>query len=74
MAYDQNQPVSIINQPKIFISDECKNLMWCLREWTGNDGDKGASKDPIDVLRYLAVMQPEFGDANTYKAIGGGSY
>jgi len=74
MAYDQNQPVSIVNQPKIFISDECKNLMWCLREWTGNDGDKGASKDPIDVLRYLAVMQPEFGDANTYKAIGGGSY
>ena len=32
------------------------------------------SKDPIDALRYLAVMQPEFNNSETYKAIGGGSY
>lgn len=73
-AYDQNQEISSINQPKLFISEECHNLMWCLREWTGLDNEKGASKDPIDALRYIAVMQPDYGGSDSYKAIGGGSY
>ena len=73
-SYDQNQPISPINQPKLYISEDCKNLMWCLREWTGADGEKGSSKDPIDALRYIAVMQPDFADENSGKAIGGGSY
>jgi hypothetical protein len=73
-SYDQNQEISAINQPKLFISEECHNLMWCLREWTGLDNEKGASKDPIDALRYIAVMQPDYGGSDTYKAIGGGSY
>jgi hypothetical protein len=74
LSYDQNSEISTVNQPKLYISWSCKNLIWCMREWTGTDGDKGASKDPIDALRYLAVMQPEYGDSDTYKAIGGGSY
>jgi hypothetical protein len=73
-SYDQNQEISAINQPKLFISDECHNLMWCLREWTGLDNEKGASKDPIDALRYIAVMQPDYGGSDSYRAIGGGSY
>jgi hypothetical protein len=73
-SYDQNQEISAINQPKLFISEECHNLMWCLREWTGLDNEKGASKDPIDALRYIAVMQPDYGGSDSYKAIGGGSY
>lgn len=74
LAYDPGQPVSAINQPKLFISEECQNLIYSMREWTGADGDKGASKDPIDCLRYLAVMQPEEEDEETWKAKGGGSY
>lgn len=73
-SYDPNQPISSVNQPKLYISDNCHNLMWCLREWTGLDNEKGASKDPIDALRYLAVMNPEFGGSDSYRAIGGGSY
>jgi hypothetical protein len=73
-SYDQNAEISAINQPKLFISEECHNLMWCLREWTGLDNEKGASKDPIDALRYIAVMQPDYGGSDSYKAIGGGSY
>lgn len=73
-SYDQNQEISAINQPKLFVSEECHNLMWCLREWTGLDNEKGASKDPIDALRYIAVMQPDYGGSDSYRAIGGGSY
>jgi len=74
LSYDQNQPVTVLNQPKLFVSEECDNLIYSLREWTGADGDKGASKDPIDCLRYLAVMQPEEEDEATWKATRGGSY
>jgi hypothetical protein len=73
-SYDQNQPISAVNQPKLYISEDCHNLIWCLREWTGLDADKGASKDPIDTLRYLAVMNPEYGGTDSYRAVGGGSY
>lgn len=73
-AYDPNQPISGINQPKLYISEDCHNLIWCLREWTGLDNEKGASKDPIDALRYLAVMDPMYGGSDSYTAIGGGSY
>jgi hypothetical protein len=57
-SYDLSQPLSPINEPKLFVSDKCQNLIYCLKEWTGADGEKGATKDPIDCLRYLAVMSP----------------
>ena len=73
-AYDISQDLTGINKPKLYISDACQNLIYCLKEWTGKDGEKGASKDPIDCLRYLLVMDPVYQDGNTMKALGGGSY
>jgi len=67
LSYDPSQPRSVINQPKLYISEECQNLIYSMREWTGADGEKGASKDPIDCLRYLAVMAPEYNDIDTYR-------
>jgi hypothetical protein len=74
LAYDPNEPISALNQPKLYVSDKCQNLIYCLREWTGKDGQKGCSKDPIDCLRYLAVMNPEFEDEKTYRATDPFSY
>ena len=74
LAHDTGQPLSPINEPKLYIAKSCENLIYSLREWTGADGDKGASKDPIDCLRYLGVMQPEQYDQDSFKSKGGGSY
>ncbi|NDB81797.1 MAG: hypothetical protein EB127_03475 [Alphaproteobacteria bacterium] len=74
LYYNQSEPLSIVNKPKLYISEKCQNLIYSMREWTGGDGDKGASKDPIDALRYVAVMNPSYEDENSYKPIGGGSY
>jgi phage terminase large subunit-like protein len=60
--------------PHLFISEECQNLVYCLSEWTGLDGEKGATKDPVDCLRYLMVMEPVYTGGAAMKAIGGGSY
>jgi len=73
-SYDQNIPISDFNKPRLYVAESCVNTIWCLREWTGLDGEKGASKDPIDSLRYLAVMQPEAATDESYKAKFGGSY
>jgi len=74
LYFDQSEPITYINKPKLFISEKCQNLIYSMREWTGGDGDKGAAKDPIDALRYIVVMNPVFESEDAYKPYGGGSY
>lgn len=74
LAWDSTQPLSVLNEPKLYISSDCQNLIYSLREWTGADGDKGASKDPIDALRYIVVMDPQHHSTQAFASSGGGSY
>lgn len=73
-AYDYNQEISPLNKPKLYIAESCENLIYCLKEWTGQDGDKGATKDPIDCLRYLMTMNPQYQGNDSMQGWGGGSY
>lgn len=74
LSYDYNQPITPLNKPKLTISENCQNLIYCLETWTGLDGEKGASKDPIDCLRYLVTSDIDYLDKNVLKSVGGGSY
>ena len=71
LEYDLDQPISPSNQPSLYISEKCQQLITCLQMWTGADGDKGASKDFVDLLRYLAIMDPEQARANMVLHKGG---
>jgi len=42
-------------EPMLFISSACPALIFSLTVWTGKDEKKGACKDPIDCLRWIAV-------------------
>ena len=73
LEYNPDKPISAMNEPQLYISDKCGNLIRCMQMWTGADNDKGASKDFIDVVRYAAMCdidavgsQPVF--------YGGGAY
>jgi hypothetical protein len=70
LFYNSSEPLSPINQPKLFVNEECRNLVYSMREWTNQDGEKGACKDPIDCLRYISVMEPSYEGENTFKARG----
>jgi phage terminase large subunit-like protein len=64
LYWNEEQPLSEVNRPRLFVSGVCQNLIYCLRTHTGLDGEKGASKDPIDCLRYalksdVRWMDPE---------------
>jgi hypothetical protein len=49
----EGEPGAFVKPPRLYISDACENLLFCMETWTGLDGDKGASKDPIDCLRWF---------------------
>ena len=68
LCYDREKPIDCAtNQPRLMIHADCQNLIYSLREWTGADGQKGASKDPIDALGYLVVMQPKHTNSEKWK-------
>ncbi len=60
LAYDITKPISTLNQPKLYISKDCVNTIFALETWTGHDGNKGACKDPIDCLRYGALLDLDY--------------
>jgi hypothetical protein len=60
LSFNKAEEISAENTPRLFVSDRCSNLIYSLREWTGVDGQKGASKDPIDCLGYICVMGPKY--------------
>jgi hypothetical protein len=74
LAYDSERPLGADNNPRLFISERCKNLIYALKTWTGADGKKGATKDWIDLLRYIALSDVGYEDPETRRARPGGSY
>lgn len=66
LAWDENRKRDSMNAPKLYISDRCQNLIYAMSEHTGQGGKSEATKDPIDVLRYIAVSNPEFYEAGKF--------
>src|SRR4029077_1983868 len=53
-------------EPQLFISSACRALIFALKVWTGKDEKTGASKDPVDCLRWVAVAGlQDVGDSMT---------
>lgn len=62
LAFDDGKPISSVNAPHLFISEECQNFIFAMQEYTAKGGKEEATKDPIDCLRYIAVSNPQFYD------------
>jgi hypothetical protein len=74
LDFDQSKPVDALNEPRLFISGDCTNTIWALKEWTGADGRHGACKDPVDNLRYAVLSGLQFLEGETLSVRGGGTY
>jgi len=66
LAWDESKPRDSLNGPKIYISDRCQNIIFALSEYTGQGGNREATKDCVDVLRYLAVSDIQYIDQNQF--------
>lgn len=67
-SYDQEKPLDSVNAPRIYISDRCMNFIYACSEYTAKGGSGEATKDPIDVARYLAVSNVEHFDSRKHTA------
>lgn len=69
LSYDPSKEVNYFNKPRLLISADCANLIYATTTWTGytREGKRamdGATKDPIDVLRYFFLSDlPYLGSA-----------
>lgn len=75
LNYKSNEPLcALMNEPKLYISEDCKNLIWALKTYTRHDGEKAACKDPIDCLRYFCTADSDYVDEEKMQSQAGGSY
>lgn len=61
IGYDTTKPIDYQNRPKLYISDKCRNLIDCFKNYTGCSRDE-VWKDPIDILRYVLVSGASYVD------------
>ena len=58
--YDPSKPLDPLgNCPRLLIEEGCANTIFALQNWTGADGQHGACKDFVDLLRYLVLHDPD---------------
>lgn len=69
LAYNEDKPIDVNNEPMLYVSSRCQNLITCIKLWTGGSGpnsDKAPSKDPCDLLRYAAIEEIEHVTQDAY--------
>lgn len=73
--WDNTKPMDMLtNAPRLFVSRECKQVLWMMNNYTGRGGEKAGAKDFADLLRYMALAELEHYDDTTLRSLGGGSY
>ena len=63
-----------LNEPLMQVTEDCPNMIFSLTNWTGLDGQHGACKDPIDIIRGFYLTRLCHIDAAMFETKGGGCY
>jgi hypothetical protein len=71
LAYDPDKPVTIENEPRLYISERCQNLIRCMLNWSLDQARTSPWKDPVDTLRYLFGQPLYYVDPEIPEVVGG---
>ncbi|MDR1281441.1 MAG: terminase family protein [Opitutaceae bacterium] len=74
MDYDETQRVSVLNCPKWYVSENCKQSIMAYQEFTNAGGQKDGLKDIIDCDRYFIKADLEYVAPNLRRVRRGGYY
>lgn len=74
LSYDHTRPVDALNCPKLYVAASCKNTIFALETWKNAEKNKGATKDPIDNLRYAVLQGVGYLEEDAYESTFGGHY
>ena len=55
LGWNRDLPLGPDNCPDLMFSESVPNVIWCVQNWRNVDGNKGASKDPVDLVRYFCA-------------------
>lgn len=73
--WNKEQPhCPLHNEPRLYVSTQCQNVIWMLNHYTARGGERGACKDFADLLRYAALAQLTHITGHRIRTTGGGSY
>lgn len=67
LHFDDKKPVGPLNEPRLRVAEDCVNMIFGLQNWTGEDGLDGACMDPVVLLKYLVLADPEDWSADDKK-------
>ncbi|MDR1817552.1 MAG: terminase family protein [Puniceicoccales bacterium] len=73
MSWDDSQPMSVLNCPKWYVVESCRQSDLAYREYTGSAGALDPLKDLVDPDRYLLFFNPEWYEAQAMEVRGGGA-
>jgi hypothetical protein len=71
---DPNGLVPGVNEPRLYVSKDCEQVIWAMQTYTSRGGSKGGCKDFCDLLRYMALSNLQFIGAEGLVGTGGGTY
>ncbi len=71
LSYDDSKPLSLDNEPRLYISETCQNLIRAMLNWSPDQGTDSPWKDPVDTLRYLFDEPLYFVDPEVPECVGG---
>lgn len=75
LYWDTEEPLTPqLNEPHLYVSEECQQVIWCLENYTARGGESGGTKDMADLLRYMATADLRHADPAAVRSVGGGSY
>jgi phage terminase large subunit-like protein len=59
LSWQKERPMDWGNSPRLFFGANCENTIYAMENWMGADGQKGACKDFVDLVRWAAVLECE---------------
>jgi hypothetical protein len=74
LSYDDSKPIDALNQPTLYVTSNCKNVIFALSQYTGTGPKTSGTKDAIDVLRYLVLSGASYHDNSDLSFEPLGSY
>ncbi len=57
LDWNRDEPLSFFNCPSLYIAESCVNTIFAMETWMNAEGQKGATKDPIDIVRMFYLSE-----------------
>ncbi len=75
LFWNKEEPlVPLHNEPRLYVSEECRQVIWAMQNYTGLGGETGACKDFVDLVRYMALGRLRYLSKDMLLTTGGGTY